>query len=249
MYNLPTDFSILDGVALFWLIFIWLGYHNLLNFFGKNLRTLNNQMHDIRTAWMLMCLNRDNRMVDASLIGHILRSTSFFANTTILVLAAAIGIYGAADKAQDTITKIPFAIQTSQHLFGLKLLIVISMLTYAFFRFTWSIRQYTYAISFIGASPTHNANSAYKKATAQNISYVITLAMQSFNSGLRCYYYSLATITWFAGPIEMIIAVTIVFCVLARRQFKSHTQKVVAEHRLLMLDNDEEIKEVATFKD
>lgn len=249
MQYLPSDFSFLDGLALFWLLFIWWGYHNILNFFGQNLKTLNNQLHDIRTAWMLNLMSRPNQIVDASLIGHVLRSTSFFANTTILVLAAVIGIYGAADKAYETITQIPFAVATSQRLFSIKLMLVIVMFAYAFFRFTWSIRQYTYAISFMGAAPLNCDNEEYRQLTAINISDMLTQAMQSFNAGLRCYYYALATVTWFTGPIEFILCVTCVFCVLVRRQFKSQTRQIITNQRRLMLKHDPEIEKLATFKD
>jgi uncharacterized membrane protein len=63
---------------------------------------------------------------------------------------------------------------------------------------------------------------------------LLTLAVTSFNGGLRAYYFALAALTWLAGPLFFIAATIAVVLVLLRRQFLSRTaETVIAEVALL----------------
>jgi len=52
----------------------------------------------VRNAWMAAMVKRDDRVIDAILIGHLIHSVTFFASTTMLLVAALVGILAALTK-------------------------------------------------------------------------------------------------------------------------------------------------------
>src|SRR3989304_1630463 len=86
-------------------------------------RSLRAVMHTHRYEWMRRMLERDNRIVDANILGNLLQSVSFFASTTLLILAGLVTILGSTDKAILLVRELPFAARTSLVLWELKLLV------------------------------------------------------------------------------------------------------------------------------
>jgi uncharacterized membrane protein len=56
------------------------------------------------------------------------------------------------------------------------------------------------------------------------------LAGESFNHGIRAYYFSMAAVTWFLHPLALVIAATWVAYVLYRREFASPTLDALIFH-------------------
>ena len=90
---------------------------------------------------------------------------------------------------------------------------------YAFFKFTWSIRQFNYVAVLVGAMPTglSETNIQYARRTAE----LTTRAGDHFNRAMRAYYFGAAVLTWFIRPGFFILATIIVVLVLYRREFRS----------------------------
>jgi uncharacterized membrane protein len=59
---------------------------------------------------------------------------------------------------------------------------------------------------------------------------MMTLAITSFNRGLRGYYYAFASLGWMIHPYAFIALVTLVTYVLWRRQFRSAAFDAVARY-------------------
>src|SRR5262249_46214619 len=95
------------------------------------------------------------RVIDAILIGHLIHSVTFFASTTMLLVAALVGVLAAVNQTFDAVMGLTFTIRTTRPLFELKLLLLTGIFVYAFFKFTWSLRQYNYACALVGAAPKH----------------------------------------------------------------------------------------------
>ena len=89
-------------------------------------------------------LERDNRVVDIQVLNSLLRNASFFASTSILIVAGLVTVMGATDKAIDFLTDIAFSIATSRQNWELKIIIMIVIFIYAFFKFAWAMRQLNY---------------------------------------------------------------------------------------------------------
>ena len=144
-------------------------------------------------------------MVDGIVIQSLSSSPSFFASTTILIIGGLLAVLGTTEKASELVREIPFAARTSVLVFDLKIVLLLGIFVYAFFRFTWSLRQYTFGALLVGALPERDdllamgdAAAPIREASAERAGpCVVGLAAETFNDGLRAYYFAFAAIGWF----------------------------------------------------
>ena len=97
-----TKFSVLDWVALTWFIVCWFGYEQLVERGWSGRKTVHEETHKLRLGWGRVMLSRDPRIVDVALIGNLLPSLSFYANTTIYIIAALFAALGTLDQLIST---------------------------------------------------------------------------------------------------------------------------------------------------
>jgi len=118
---------------------------------------------------------------------------------------------------------LPFAARTSVLVFDLKLVLLTAIFIYAFFRFTWSLRQYSFGALLVGALPPHDriVSDAEREAFADRAGRVMGLAAETFNDGLRAYYFSFAATAWFFSPWTFMAATLGVIWILYQREFRS----------------------------
>ncbi len=176
-----------------------------------------------RRRWMLQTTYRENRIVDAAVTQSMSASPSFFASTSILVVGGLLAALGATEAANDLVQEIPFAARTSALVFDLKLVLLAAIFVYAFFRFTWSLRQYSFGAIIVGAAPeaARFTQDAQREAFADHAGRIMGLAAESFNDGLRAYYLAFAAVGWFFSAWAFMAATVAVLWVLYRREFHS----------------------------
>lgn len=218
------DISNIDLAALVWFLLVWNGY----TFFADRLKrggvSLQTVMKKHRTGWMHQMLRRENRVVDATIMSTLMRSVSLFSSTTLLILAGLLAVFGAVDKAQALLQGIPFVVEVSKTTWELKLLTLILIFIYTFFKFAWSVRQFNYSVILIGAAPPPaEADSPDAQAFAKGAVEVIALAVSNFNRGMRAYYFGLAALSWFLHPLLFVAMTLWVVGVVYRREFRSQT--------------------------
>jgi uncharacterized membrane protein len=224
----PPDLSPLDLAAFAWFLGVWGAFNLVQDHLLRGRTHVNQHLKVIRRVWMERMLERDNRIMDSQLVGHTMNSCTFFASTTMLVLAGLLGSFGAIEQAHDIITGLSFTVRTSREFFELKMLLLVSIFTYAFFKFTWALRQYNYVCALIGAAPQPPVPDGERMATAANIAQALTLAVTALNGGLRAYYFALAALCWLISPWLLMVATAFVVGVLVRRQGWSATERVIA---------------------
>lgn len=211
-------------VVLGWFVLCWVGYTLYADNSSTGRHTLLSAMRDKRLLWMQRMIERENRMVDANIMATLMRSVSLFASTTIFILAGLLAVLGSADKAQALLHDIPFAVSSTSALWEVKILLMLVIFVYSFFKFAWALRQFNYAIVLLGAAPPQSdANSEAANQFASANASVITLAVLNFNRGLRAYYFGLAAISWFIHPYLFAVITLWVVAVLYRREFMSKT--------------------------
>jgi len=216
---MPFDLSVPDLIALAWFFAAWGLYTLLVDYWLERPVSLNRRMGHVRGLWMRTMLRRDNRVMDGMLLGHLISSVSFFASTTVLVLAGLLGVLASADRAHRVVTDLGFTQPTSRGLFELKLLLLIGIFTFAFFKFTWSLRQFNYSVALVGAVPLDDTPE--REAMADSTAAVLSMAVRGFNGGLRAYYFAFAALGWFVHPWAFMAVVAWIIAVLARRHFAS----------------------------
>ncbi|MBC8211353.1 MAG: DUF599 family protein [Gammaproteobacteria bacterium] len=212
-------------LAVSWFLLCFKGYSLYANRAAQHVNCLASEMHQYRVEWMKRMLTRENRIADTSTIANLERSVAFFASTTLLILAGLITVVGSTQKAIDVISDIPFASQATTAEWELKLLLMVILFIFAFFKFTWSLRQYGFASVMIGGAPlpTDAMVNQARTAYALRISNTMSLAAGNFNTGLRTYYFSMAVLGWFINPWIFMGLSTLIMLILYRREFKSRT--------------------------
>ena len=218
-----------SGVVIF--AGAWLGYAAFAEHHGTRVPSLHNRMNHYRREWMVRMIDRDNRMVDVNIMRILARNSQFFASTTILVLGALIALTGYIQQAMDVVSGLPFTVKGgSARLIEIKIALLVVIFGYAFFKFTWSIRQFGQAVTLVGAAPKQPKDNPEQYAPViDRIVRISSYAGMNFNNGLRAYYFGLAALAWFLHPWLMIIATGWVIWVLYAREFKSKTLEALLE--------------------
>ncbi len=226
--ELFKGFSTADALALGWFLFSWIGYSIYANRASRTRKSLTSVMAEHRLAWMLALLKRENRIGDAALLANLERNVSFFASSTLLVLVGLVAVLGSGEKVLNVTEKLPFNMAVSEHAWEAKLLILSAVFIYAFFKFSWSLRQYGFASVLIGRAPLGaEISEAEAEKYARESSKVISRAAYAYNYGLRSYYFGLAYLVWFLNPWAFMLASTWVVAVLYRREFRSKVLKAL----------------------
>jgi uncharacterized membrane protein len=218
-----------DLIALLFFIACWAGYAYYTRHERNESGSLLAVTNRYRMEWMQEMLKRDNRSVDAIMVGNLQRSITFFANTTIFLLLGLLTMLGYHEKAAPIIASIPFAKLGTPFMWEFKILLLIVLFVYAFFKYTWSMRQYNYAGIFIVACPPHDKKLEEHERIAAKGTYLIGNAARHFNNGLRAYYFALALLAWFIHPYLFMGATAWVVFVTHRREYHSGTLKNLAQ--------------------
>jgi uncharacterized membrane protein len=222
-----------DGLALAWMLLLWFVYGHFADRLpADNVAptNLNQMMHHLRRSWMRRMIDRHDRIVDSSLTGHSVSSTTFFASTSMLIIAGLLGVLGNAAAAHEVIQSFGFVVASSVVLFEVKLLGLAILFIVAFYKFTWALRQFNFACTLIGAAPLAPAPTELRDRFADDAARVMSLAVVSFNGGIRAFYFAMAWLGWFIHPIVFAATTSIVVLVLLKRQLKSRSQQSVADY-------------------
>ena len=220
----------LDVLALVLFVAGWISYGYFAEFHARSVPSLHNRMDHFRREWMVRMIERDNRMVDVGIMRVLTRSSQFFASTTMLVLGALIALTGYVQQALDVVSGLPFTVKGSARLLEVKIMLLVAIFTYAFFKFSWSMRQLGQASTLVGAAPPKPKDNPEQHAAWINrIARIASYAGTNFNNGLRAYYFGLAALAWFLHPWLMIAATAWVIYILYAREFKSKTLAAMLE--------------------
>ena len=223
---IPEDFTLLDGLAFVWFVLVWLGYGGAIH--ARPWRgSITDRMDHVRRAWMVTMLGRDNRITDAALIGHTVHSATFFASTTMVALAALLGTLGSFDRGFGALESLTFTAKTSRSFAEAKLLLLVAVFAHTFTKLSWSLRQLNYCLALIGAAPP-KPDAAVRERLGGQIASVLSLAIRSFNAGIRGYLFALAALTWLLGPVALLVTTTAMVVLLVWRQFRSPTAAAIS---------------------
>lgn len=187
-----------------------------------------------RWRWMREATVRDNRVLDGIVVQNLSSPPAFFASTTILIVGALLATLFAGDKASEFVREVPFAARTSVLVFDLKLVVLTAIFVFAFFRFTWSVRQYSFGVILVAALPERErylGDEAARDAFADRAGRLVGLAAESLNDGIRAYYMAFAAAAWFNSAWACMLGTLGVIWVLYRREFHSDVLRVLVDGR------------------
>lgn len=226
--------TVLDLIALSWFVLLWLGYVVFTRYRCDSKTTgLAAEMNQVRKEWALELLKRDNRIVDSQVINGLVSKATFFASTTILIIASTLALMSVGDEVFDLFNDIPFAHETSNILWVFKVLVLIMVFMFAFFKFTWAIRQHSICATLMGSVPSFEHSETPKaQVKAHQLAKMSGLASNNFNDGLRAYYFAVAELSWFYHPLVFMLATTWVVVILYRREYQSKAHTILCNKEL-----------------
>lgn len=216
-FSLP----LIDLIAAVVFVFCWFGYGRGAALVAKQRPSLISEMQTHRRAWVERMCASDNHVADAALLGNLLRGALFFASTTVFILGGLAALLGTAPKLAEVVSQLPFAPSSDPRIAELKVLALILLYIYAFFKFTWSAWQYNVLSILVGAMPAHGSAEKLRPGFVEAASRIVTLAGDSYNDGIRSYYFSIALMAWLIHPLACLAATIAITLVIYRREFYS----------------------------
>ncbi len=182
-----------------------------------------------RRRWVANASRRDNPF-DAILSGNIMGSVSFLASTAVLLILAIFALFGQVPALMEALNSLSLERVYTVADVQLHLLVMLAMFVLAFFAFTLSLRQFNHFCIMLGAMD-HSEPASDEELDA--ITRMNALGAKNFNSGIRAYYFSVATVAWFVSEWLPIAACVATILILAHREFFSSSHRTAASAALI----------------
>jgi uncharacterized membrane protein len=220
-------FGTLDIMAFAFFACSWLGYHYAVEMGPHAAKSLNMRMNLRRARWVREAMGRDNRIVDTQVMNGLQNGTAFFASTSLIAIGGTLALLQSTDRVVAIFADLPFGTPTTRPAWEMKVIGLAIILGYAFFKFAWAYRLFNYCVILIGALPPaknheeQDAARAVHEMTEMNIA-----AGRHFNRGQRAFFFALAYLGWFLGPVTFLVFTAAVLTAMWRRQFASDAARV-----------------------
>ncbi len=98
-------------------------------------------------------VDRENRIVDTTILSALMNGTAFFASTSLLAIGGVLALLRSSDAVLPIFAGLPFGEGTTALMWELKSIGLAVMFVYAFFKFAWSYRLFNYMAIVVGAVP------------------------------------------------------------------------------------------------
>jgi len=207
-----------------WFVLWAVGYSAYSRRKGRRSRpSLVVAMFQYRKKWFTHMITRHNRIGDIAAVNGLQSTSTFFASSTILILGGLFALLGNPERLIDVVSEIPFTRHASILVWQAKILLLIFVFVYAFFQFTWSVRQFNFCVILLCAAPEPTPEPSKHGADIDLLTEIASFAAETFNYGLRAYYFALAALTWFLHPWLFVASSVGVVYILYQREFHSRT--------------------------
>lgn len=218
---------VLDASVLVCFFICWLGFGEFADWLMRRRPGLVSVVRVFRQRWIEQICTHENRIPDVMILANLLKGALFFASTAMFILGGLAALLGTVPKFNDILSQLPFAGPSEVWLSELKALALIFIFIYAFFKFTWSAWQYNVLAIIVGTAPAPGADPEGRDDFVAVAAPVAALAGDSYNHGIRAYYFSIAILGWFLHPLVFLAATLVITLVLYQREFASPTLAVL----------------------
>lgn len=192
--------------------------------------SLTTAMNAQREAWMRTMAEREIRIVDTAIMSGLQQGTAFFASSSLIALGGCFALLGASDRVLEVLSNLPLGGAPSRSAFQIKVLGLVLILAFSFFKFGWAYRLFNYCSILIGAVPIPHGEASRNPVTQTAVwraTQMNMLAGKHFNSGLRGVFFSIGYLGWFVDPVVFVLSTLLLLAVLVRRQFFSAARRAV----------------------
>ena len=214
----------------------WFTYNYGVPLLERRRPSLSVIMSMQRRRWVANAVKRESPM-DAILSGNLMGSVSFLASTSVLLVLATFTAFGNLNALMETLATIGIRPNYSISDVQIHLFVMLTVFVLSFFAFTLALRQFNHFCIMIGAID-HSGHTLPAEIDA--IAQLNSLAAKNFNNGIRAYYFSVATVAWFASEWLAIIASLLTVGFLIHREFFSTEHRVAASVAVLASRREQE---------
>ncbi|MDB5615369.1 MAG: hypothetical protein JWQ22_3022 [Devosia sp.] len=191
-----------------------------------------------RRRWVANAAVRESPF-DAILSGNIMGSVSFLASTAVLLILAIFAVFGQLPALMAALNSASLHRVYTVTEVQLHLVVMLTMFVLAFFAFTLALRQFNHFCIMLGAID-HSSPISDEEIDA--ITRMNALGAKNFNSGIRAYYFSVATVAWFVSEWLPIATCAATILILAHREFFSSSHRTAASAAIIAARRQQERK-------
>jgi len=201
--------SVLPLIVLF-------AYGPVTHLVGVRRPSLSQLMDEHRRDWVTHALHRETPL-DAILSGNLMNAVSFFASTTALLILALFTVIGQLPEFAPALATITFGMDYAPADLQIHNVAMLVLFVSAFLSFTLSLRQFNHFCILLGAADRTRDPLIDE---VRIIARVNALAAQSFNSGIRAYYFAIPMLGWFvSGWLAIVLTLGTLFFLIHREYF------------------------------
>ena len=211
-------------ISTFFPLLCYFAYNIIVPQVEKLRPSLSTIMNMQRRRWVANATQRESPF-DGILSGNIMGSVSFLASTAVLLILAIFAVFGQVPALMTTLNSLSLERIYTVTDVQLHLVVMLAMFVLAFFAFTLSLRQFNHFCIMLGAVD-HSEPTSEEEIEA--ITRMNALGARNFNSGVRAYYFSVATVAWFVSEWLPIITCVATILILAHREFFSSAHRTAA---------------------
>lgn len=202
----------------------YFAYRIVVPLVEKRRPSLSVIMNMQRRRWVANATRRESPF-DAILSGNIMGSVSFLASTAVLLILAIFAVFGQVPALLEALNSLSPERHYNSAEVQMHLVVMLVMFVLAFFAFTLSLRQFNHFCIMLGAID-HSEPTSDEEIDA--ITRMNALGAQNFNSGIRAYYFSVATVAWFVADWLPIVTCVATILILVHREFFSSSHRTAA---------------------
>lgn len=219
-------FPTADLIAIGVFALAWAFYHFAIERGGR--AALNSHMDEYRLRWMREMALREARMTDSAIMSSLQNGTAFFASTSLLAIGGAATLLRAGEEAVKISQDLPLGIVATRGQWEAKVVGLLLIFGYAFYKFSWSYRLFNYAAILMGATPdARTSDEKVRLIAAERAGRMNIVAARHFSRGQRALFFALAYLGWFLGPYVFMVTTLFAVYTMWARQYRSDARDAI----------------------
>jgi uncharacterized membrane protein len=223
-----VEFSQETLIAVGFYIINWFFYLWLMDYSPWRKKTLSYLVAQKRIEWLEATAQRSNRIVDSTMLMGQMNGSLFYASSALLALGACFALLTNREHITDLLFATLHQIDTTETYIEVKIISLMLIFAYCFFKFGWAFRLFTYSSVLIGSipNPQKDASEEYNQKiqkSCMQAAHINIQAARHFDRGQRAIFASLPLLSWFAGNKIMMVTSVIIVLAMLRRQFLSQS--------------------------
>jgi uncharacterized membrane protein len=219
---------LLDLAAFAIFVAAWVGYSVVVERSRYAPGSAIARMGSYRNIWFACCLSRDARIVDMQITAAVQNGTALYASISLIALGGALATLRLPDDVLSTVSRFPFAVETTRAMWQAKSIGLSVIFVYAIFQFSAAYRIYNWVAILIGAMPhAQTKDTAEANDHVKRTARVYAAGTRRFYRGLRAVLFALGYLGWSFGPLALVVSLFAVVVMMWRLEFDSDVLRAI----------------------